>query len=61
MVGYSKFAEGFLKVAESLFCNVLSKRLGTQNLIAKKEFVNVKIKSSRNANKNVSTTFPQRF
>ena len=49
--------EGFLKVAERLFRKVLLKRLEPKNLIAKKEFLNVKIKRSRNANK----TFTQRF
>ena len=58
VVGYPKIVEGFLKIAEGLFRNVLSKRLGTpKKLIAKKEFLNVKIKRSRNANQ----TFPQRF
>ena len=63
VVGYSKIVEGFLKVAERLYRNVLSV-LEPKNLIAKKEFLNIKIKRSRNANKtftqlfhNVSTTY----
>ena len=48
MVGYSKIVEGSLKVAERLFRSFLSKRLGTQNLIAKKEFLNIKIKRCEN-------------
>ena len=57
VIGYSKIVEGFLKVAERLFRNVLSKLLGIHKFDCKKEFVNVKIKRSRNANK----TFTQRF
>ena len=49
--------KGFLKVAERLSRNVLSKRLGTQKFDCEKEFLNVKIKRSRNANK----TLTQRF
>ena len=36
VVGYSNIVEGFLKVAERLFRNVLSNRLGTQKFDCKK-------------------------
>ena len=36
LVDYSKIVEGFLKVAERLFRNFLSKRLGTQKFDCEK-------------------------
>ena len=36
VAGYSKIMEGFLKVAERLFRNVLSKRLRTQKFDCEK-------------------------
>ena len=52
LVDYSKIVEGFLKVAERLFRNFLSKRLGTQKFDCEK-------KSSLTLKSNVMRTFYQ--
>ena len=56
MGGFLKVVVGYPKVVVG-FLNVYQKVYEPKNLIAKKEFLNVKIKPSRNVNK----TFTQRF